>query len=360
MNDLETTVRETLTELAGDTAPRRMPPDTLRHLRRRQAGFLVGIAAATAFAVVGAAALVRVLPHGPSGTGLAGGSPVPPWHPIEVVPEGWPAVDVLDPERAFLPPLGARQEEIDGAVEVLASGTAAGAEFSMLAWTGLGDPAAGEFSGPCIAFNGPFTPGRVPPPSPDAGFGGVQSEACAAWADDAVPAARDIHLRGQSDGTTPGLTSNYGFLSPRVARLRLELGDGSVWEIAILEGPSSWEGVRAFLLFPPVGAEGVVVALDEAGRPLARAPLCMLDAGMSGGCLSDTEQLVDPGPGGSLDRGVRRSRQRLGAIDGVSAAWLHFRRPHGWSCAPAPQSPSGVGPCRGATSGEPPGRSWST
>jgi hypothetical protein len=294
MNDLETLVRESLLSQAGEPGARTLRGDTRRQVHRREARFAVGVVGVVAIAVAVAAGLLQILPRGdmrtsiPSDGGFGG-------NPLEAVPPGWPAVDVGDPQDAFLPPPGGQSDQIIGEVLVLASGAVGGAEFSLLAWTGGGDVANGEFDGPCLGSNGPFTPNVVPPPSPGSDFGGVQAGTCASWIDRPVPTDSDLDLMGQADGTTPALMSNYGFASERVARLEIILADGSTWPVPLLDGPSGWGGVQAFLFFPPRDAEGTLVAYDAAELALARAALC-LHGVPSGGCRQPTEQLVAAAP----------------------------------------------------------------
>jgi hypothetical protein len=294
MNDLETRLRRTLDERAGDPGTRRMPPGTMGRLRRRQArsvgaGLVLGVAA-----VLVAAGVLRILPRGGEGVGLAGGPLVAPSHPIEDVPHGWPRVDVMDPADA---PHVIRPAVADaiGSVDVLASGSVAGAEFSFMGW--FGGREEDGVPGPCFGFAGPWSGGTPPTDPVLQGFGGIVSSTCSHWRYQLpVPTAADLHLSGQRDTqNTPGIAANYGVVSGRVARLQVRLEDGSTSAILILEGPESWGDVRAFLFFPPAAKQGTLTAFDREGRALARADICEATyEGASGGCGGPVEQLADP------------------------------------------------------------------
>jgi hypothetical protein len=292
MNDIETVIRETLHQRAGEPPIRRLPPGTMRLIRRRQAGFSAALIMAGAAAVALAAGVVRILPQGSDAYGPGGGPLVGPTHPIESVPAGWPRVDVRDPSDAYTIP--EHIADADGRVDVLASGTVAGAEFSFMAWTG-GREEDGV-AGPCIGFAGPWSGG--PPPTDPAleGFGGIVSHTCAHWHEEPVPAAADLYLAGQRDRqSAPGIAANYGVVSGRVARLEVRLDDGSSTEFVILDGPPRWQDVKAFIFFPPAGREGTVTAFDLDGRALARAEICQaVQEDAAGGCAGPTEQLVTP------------------------------------------------------------------
>lgn len=297
MNDLTTRIRQTLQERAGQPVFRKMPAGTARGIRRRQTRFVVGVAALTTVALVGAVGVLRLLPRGAMGNGPASGPLVPPSHPIEEVPPGWPRVDVGAPDDA---PYVMPSDVADaiGGVEVIASGTVETALFSYMGWFG-GREEEG-LAGPCIGFAGPWGGGAPPTDPALQGFGGIVSGTCAHWHEDPVPTAVDLYLAGQRDPpTVPGIAANYGFVSERVARLEVELGGMPPQEIPILDGPASWGGIRAFLFFPPRETEGVLVAYDGDGRPLARVEICEAVAeGASGGCGGVAEQLAPPlGPG---------------------------------------------------------------
>ena len=84
---------------------------------------------------------------------------------------------------------------------------------------------------------------------------------------------------------------NYGFLSSRVDHLILRLDDGSTVQIPVLESPPGWDGVQAFLFFPPNGTDGTLIAYSKDGMELASAQICKYSQ-VSGGCGGVVKQLA--------------------------------------------------------------------
>jgi hypothetical protein len=278
VTDIERAVRESLARRADVTGVRTMPEGTTRQIRRRRARFVASVALVTVTAITVGVVAFRTFPGG----GRSGDH-------VPASEGSWPQVSESEPGMAFVPDVTGNPEDLT----VLASGTVEGAEFSLVGWTGND----AEYQGPCIAFSGPFTHGAAPEPT-DGGFGGRVAENCATWPTPSVPDGADLELLGEQDPSTPGSMANYGFLSPRVARVTVSVGNPSEEvEVDLLDGPAGWEGVRSFVFFPPPDTEGTLIAFDEAGEPLARALICSSRPDFPGGCRANVEPLVLIGPG---------------------------------------------------------------
>jgi hypothetical protein len=277
VTDVERAIRESLSRRADVTDVRAMPKGTAGQVRRRRVRFAASVALVTVTAIAAGVVAFRALP-GDERSGHVPGSKGP-----------WPPVSETEPGMAFVPDVTGDPEDLT----VLTSGTVEGAAFSLVGWTGN----KAEYQGPCIAFSGPFTRGGAPEPT-DGGFGGRVAENCASWPTPTVPDGADLELLGEQDPSTPGLMANYGFLSPRVARVIVSIGNpADQLDIELLDGPAGWEGVRSFVFFPPPDTEGMLVAFDETGKPLARAVVCASRTDVPGGCRGITEPLVLVGPG---------------------------------------------------------------
>jgi hypothetical protein len=279
VNDIEETIRKSLNDRVGGIGVRTMPNGTGRRISLRRIRLVAGIG----LTLAAAASVVTVM-------ALHGGAPtVGKSLDGESVSHGvWPHVVGVDPSDAFVPQ--GTDDRTD--LAVLSAGTADGAVFSLVGWTGTN----AEYRGPCISFSGPWTGSEGSNPSPDE-WGGIISENCAAWHSPSVPDESDLELLGQQDVTTPAVMANYGFVSPRVARMTFAVGNPTEEiDVPLFEGPGTWDGVRAFLFFPPSEMEGMLIAYDAEGRPLARAVTCASQPDMHGGCRGRTEPLVLVGP----------------------------------------------------------------
>jgi len=284
MNAIEERVREAFDRNVGVPPPRTMPAGTRARVRARQAGWVAMVClsvAAVAFA--GFQGLSRL--PGDDGKPADGASIVPD-HPLEFVPAGWPVVEIGDPADGYVMP-----PNVTGAhdVGVIASGTVDGAGFSFQSFVGeTGGIAEG---GACLGFAGPGL-GEFASPGPQGpgAVGGVSSGTCAAV--QGVPAEHDLYLVGQQDPQqAPGIVANYGFLSDRVARLELRLDDGRIVRIPVIASPPGWDGIQAYLFFPPDGAAGELTAFAADGTALARVGICVAN-GIAGGCGAPATQLA--------------------------------------------------------------------
>lgn len=72
-------------------------------------------------------------------------------------------------------------------------------------------------------------------------------------------------------GSKPEIVSWLGVVSETVAAVEVRLDDGDVRRIELHDGPPGFH--RMFWFFPPRGARGHVVALDDEGHALQRDPL---------------------------------------------------------------------------------------
>lgn len=289
MKTLDARIRDSLRREAGVYHARAMPMGTVRRVRVRQVMSLAGSLAVVAALATSVMVLASAL-SGPAPERLAS-SP-----PFDGLPENWPTVRVEDPSVAFVeaPP------GVDEA-RVLVSGTADDAYFSLFAYHG------GERDGPCLGLAGPTTQprGTSPGPPPEyspapqrGGFGGAISHTCAFPGPKPVPEESDLMILGHKEaGTRP--VAVLGFVSSRVHRLSVCVYPGDPCttgvDAPLFDGPRSWEGIRAFLFFPPPGREGTMVALDDQDRALARGELCTWSSDVSGGCRIDSEQMTTAG-----------------------------------------------------------------
>jgi len=273
MSEFETKLRDALRRRAGDPGPRWMPPRTTRRIRRRQ---LVtggaGVAAAVA-AILAAVAIFAGLPHA-GRTKPAGGSTSSA--PYESLPSTWPTIESGNPADAYVVPGDAT---VVGTKHVLYSGTVEKASFSFVGYVVDG---GGSGRGPCLDFTGPSTRSET----------GPSVSVCAyAPVGEPVPTRADLDLAGAGSSDIPDIEANFGFVSGRVADLRVEFADGSTTQVPVFPGPEEWVGIRPFLFFPPGGQRGTVVALGADGTELARGPMCVLD-GASNSCHAPVRQLV--------------------------------------------------------------------
>ena len=282
MEGMETRMREALQRNIGTQPARPMPGGTRGRIRGRQVRWVTGVAVTGLAAAVAGLGLVRILPrHAPPAYGPASGS----MNPLERVPEGWPTVVIGDPADGYRMPQEVANSS--GPVRVIASGTVNGYGFSFQSFVGAGST---DESGPCLGFAGPgLDHFASPAPQPPDAVGGISSGTCAGA--QGVPANKDMYLAGQIDTQTPGIAPNYGFLSSRVDHLVLRLDDGSTVQIPVLESPPGWDGVQAFLFFPPNGTDGTLIAYSKDGMELASAQICKYSQ-VSGGCGGVVKQLA--------------------------------------------------------------------
>ena len=298
MNDLESRLRQSLAE-SGNAGTRSMPPGTQGRIRMRRAGKAVaGIATLSAF-VLGIGLMV---PRGTQSEGPADGTGT-----------DWPVVVVGNPDDAYVGP--STNEHVVGDKHVLVSGTVDGSEFSFVGYQTTEGEGAGLSA--CIQVAGPAIPGATLqspgpyPPGIDATTGGVSSycvpsssiESQIGWPP--FPDGTDLFMRttaagagGVCDNCPPGekrWVAVDGFVTGRVARLEVQLDDGSVHDVPVRTWPND-DGVEAFIFFPPSAyLVGDVLAYDVDGRLLARAPLCGPLQGDAGCDVSPTEQVAVAG-----------------------------------------------------------------
>lgn len=71
-----------------------------------------------------------------------------------------------------------------------------------------------------------------------------------------------------------GLTAYAGIVGESVAAVEFRLASGEARPIRLFEGPST-VGARYFVLWPPTGAVGEIVALDASGEVVDQASLCV-------------------------------------------------------------------------------------
>jgi hypothetical protein len=293
MNATETKIREALEHHVGPQPLRTMPTGTRPRVRRRQARWVAGVAVMVGAATFASVAVLRSLP-GPGGP--ADGGTIVKDDPLEFVPAGWPAVDIGNPADGYtMPPDVAGAA---GGVRVIASGTVDGAGFSYESFVSNGtDSGSGDA---CSGFAGPgLDEFASPDPQPPGAVGGISSGTCAHA--QGVPGRTDLYVGGQQDPQqAPGIVATYGFASERVDHLEVRLDDGRTVDIPLLGSPPGWNGIQAYLFFPPEGATGTLTAFSAGGTPLARAPICVAN-GVSGGggdCGGPADQLtpVPEGP----------------------------------------------------------------
>ncbi len=287
MNPSEMKVRDALDRGVGVPPLRSMPPGTRSRVRGRQARWVAGLTVVAVAVTLAGIGTLRIAASG--GNGPASGNDIVRDHPLEFVPQGWPAVDVGDPADGYTMPPDAAGS--DGPVRVIASGTVDGEGFSFQSFVGAGPDA--DLRGPCLGFAGPgLDEFASPDPQPPGAVGGISSATCAH--PQGVPARTDLYLAGQRSPQAPGIAAHYGFLGPRVTRLELRLDDGATVDVPLLGSPPGWDGIQAFLFFPPEGSRGTLTALAEDGTPLAEARTCytVYSDTASGGCGGPTTQLT--------------------------------------------------------------------
>jgi hypothetical protein len=250
-----------------------MPPRTTRRIRRRQlvtGGVGVAVALASILAVV---AIVEGLPHAGRAKPAIGSSSSAPY---ESLPSTWPTIESGNPADAYVVPADAT---VVGTKHVLYSGTVEQASFSFVGYV-VDDGGSGR--GPCLDFTGRSTGSETGPSVSVCAYAPVVEP---------VPTGADLDLAGAGSSDIPDIEANFGFVSGRVADLRVELADGSTTQLPVFHAPEGWVGIRPFLFFPPGGQGGTVVALGADGTELGRAPMCVLD-GASNSCHAPARQLV--------------------------------------------------------------------
>jgi hypothetical protein len=281
MIDLDTRLRTELIGRAGFHPAPTMPAGTLGRVRRRQA-FVASLAMVI---VVGSVATgIGLFRAAPSNVESGSGSLRPPASPLELVPEGWPSVDVLDTSGAYPPP-AADVDAVDG-VRVLATGTVDAFGFTFLAWTGSGDPDDHAPEGPCVLFAGPSLG------SANGGGGGPVSSTCGQFWDPPISDGIDLIVTSQQNAAAEGIGATYGFVSERVSDLVVTVGGSTSRSIPLLQGPSRWGGVRAFLVFAPADRAGIISALASDGTLLAHGPTCRFRPSSSGSCTVEAKQVA--------------------------------------------------------------------
>jgi hypothetical protein len=272
MNDLEDRVRAALHDRADYQGVRTMPSMTRGQVRKREAWFLTTVSVVAASAIAVGALLLQSLPHAVPARDVAADGFT---SPLEVVPEGWPVVDIGDPARAYVPfPFA---DYVVGPKHVLASGTVDGAPFSLVGFMPKDDD---EGRG-CFEY--------APPWNGQPGSAGVMGS-CVGAPDVSVPNGTDLDLLGFSSEANGQIEADMGFVSPRVERLSIRSEGGSAFPIPILQGPEGWDA-RFFLTFFYEGMEGEVVAYASDGSVLARSSLCAL-VGHSGSCRGSLQQIA--------------------------------------------------------------------
>lgn len=280
MTELETRVRDTIRRHAGGLADDRplrpmLPPVVRRRVRRRQGMTSTAVALVALLGVLSAIGVSRVVPHGDQ---------TRPGTADDRGPQAsWPEVVVGDPADGYVGPSDGR-----GAKHVLMSGTVDGLAFSFIGFAGrdsLPNWAPDDHAVPCLEVAGPANPNATPPSpgehasSNDAASGGVGGF-CAFLPRSLMPLAfpsqADVMMRAWAPdpaGWEQGRPIYTGFVSPRVASLSVHLHNGTSAGLRVLRWVNPWNA-GAFILFPPADARGAIVAYDEDGRSLARAPLC--------------------------------------------------------------------------------------
>lgn len=277
MSEFEAALRESLRRRAGDAGGWPMPPGTKRRVVGRQ---LVtgGAGAAVAVAAIVLATLIMTTAPRIDRGGLASGASS---NPFSSLPRTWPTVVVGDPADAHVPT--AVDGTLVGEKQVIYSGSVADAGFSFFGYL-ADDGATGP--GPCVDFTGPSSRQER----------GPSVSVCAqAPVGAPVPNGADLDLAGAGSSTMPDIEANFGFVSARVATLRVALSDGSASDVPILPTPDGWLGIRPFLFFPPAGLTGTVVALSDEGTQLASAPMCV-NEGVSNSCHMRVRQLEPMSP----------------------------------------------------------------
>ena len=272
MNDLEDRVRTALHEHADNQGVRTMPSMTRGQVRRREAWFVATVSVVAASAIAVGALLVQGLPHAAPGRDVAADGFT---SPLEVIPKGWPVVDIGDPAKAYVPfPFG---DYAVGPKHVIASGTVDGVPFSLVGFMPT-DPDEGQG---CFEYAAPW--------SGQPGSAGVMGS-CVGAPDISVPNETDLDLLGFSSEAYGRIEADMGFVSPRVEQLSVQPEGGSAFPIEILEGPEGWDA-RFFLTFFYEGMEGHVVAYASDGTMLARSSLCAV-VGHSGSCRGTLHQIA--------------------------------------------------------------------
>lgn len=84
----------------------------------------------------------------------------------------------------------------------------------------------------------------------------------------------DLSARRMSGDGSEGFEILDGLVSMRVASVRLELDDGTVHDLTLLDGPPG-VNARYFVEFIPAGVSGRLVALDPAGAEIVQ--MCLRD-----------------------------------------------------------------------------------
>jgi len=235
-----------------------MPPGTLARVRLREAAFVTAIALVTAITVVAAVSVLRMLPRESDRSLPADGY----LSPLEDVPPGWPAVQILDPRTASLPSL--RDSDVTAGPTVVASGMVDGSAFTLYAYSLDRGDALIE----CVGFVGFSAEGGSVSSAPDV-------VTCSN--EPAVPQRLDVAFVGAGSSERPDLVADFGFVSERVDTIYVwGGGDLGMFEIPALEGLRGWD-VRPFFFAPSTDAGPLEVGATIAENmfmPLAHAEIC--------------------------------------------------------------------------------------
>ena len=142
--------------------------------------------------------------------------------PLEVVPEGWPVVDIGDPSEAYVPfPFA---DYVVGPKHVMASGTVDGAPFSLVGFM----PKDEDEGRGCFEY--------APPWNGQPGSAGVMGS-CVGAPDVSVPNGTDLDLLGFSSEAYGHIEADMGFVSSRVERISIRSEGGLAFPIPILQAP---------------------------------------------------------------------------------------------------------------------------
>jgi hypothetical protein len=268
MNDLESRLKDTLERHAGPTHPRAFPDGTRAVVRRRQVLSGASVFAVTAAFVAGCLVLLSVGPasRGPARTNVtavpATGTATPP--------DGWPAMgptssqSFIDESLAFY---DGNSSSITSPVSVLASGSVQGRSWLVTGFRTDGSGDWGGTSGPCgHLFVGPYA-------HPAFGICRVPQTA-SGRPPTVVPPAHMVGVApGPNSGDPQGLTMDFGVVDAQVSRIEVRSDGFETWQPELIPGPDG-SGVRYFVLFPPTGTDGAVVAFDAMDEVLAHLRLC--------------------------------------------------------------------------------------
>jgi hypothetical protein len=184
-----------------------------------------------------------------------GASSGPPFH--------WPAVTVGDPERHRAIDQGIDEDLVLAMPRtVIAAGTVNEIPWVIQGYvTGPGPDARWWHHGP-VGPELEFLLGK------DGSFGGGSLAA-------RIPDSTEFTSAVGFFGAFPEIVSWVGVASERTDHLEVRLDDGSIRRVELSEGPEGFP--HFFWFFPPRGAEGDVVAVDDGGAQLQREHLLERD-----------------------------------------------------------------------------------